>query len=383
VQGKDGNFYGTTPSGGTNPVNGGYGIIFRLNPVTGIETNLYSFGSYTNDGIIPRCALVLGSDGNFYGTTSGGGTYGDGTVFRITPGGVYTNLYSFGGSPTDGNEPYAGLVLGSDGNFYGTTSGGGSNAVFTDSGTVFRISPGGSETVLYSFGSDYPDGNDGYGPQTPLVQGSDGNFYGTTKYGGVNYLDDGTVFRISPSGAYTNLYSFNGYPTDGATPNTLVQGSDGNFYGTAEQGGTNFYGTIFLISPDGAYTNLYSFIGPANGYPDDGQTPGAPLVQASDGSFYGTTLYGGIAGGNVFQLTVPLSLPANQISAIQIAGVNVLVTIPSVANESYQLQDRDSLTTGAWADVAGQVTSIGRLLTVTNFGGFSQPQQYYRFAITP
>jgi hypothetical protein len=106
-------------------------------------------------------------------------------------------------------------------------------------------------------------------------------------------------------------------------------------------------------------------------------------VQASDGSFYGTTLYGGIAGGNVFQLTVPLSLPANQISAIQIAGVNVLVTIPSVANESYQLQDRDSLTTGAWADVAGQVTSIGRLLTVTNFGGFSQPQQYYRFAITP
>ena len=379
VLGKDGNFYGTTSGGGASDD----GMIFRVNPVTGMEMNLYSFGSYTTDGINPICALVLGNDGNFYGTTSGGGTYGDGTVFRITPSGVYTNIYSFGGSPTDGNWPYAGLVLGSDGNFYGTTAGGGSNANNTGLGTVFRITSGGSETVLYSFGSDYPDGNDGYGPQTPLVQGSDGNFYGTTRFGGTNYLDDGTVFRISPDGSYSNLYSFNGYPTDGATPNTLVQGSDGNFYGTAEQGGTNYYGTIFRISPAGDYTNLYSFIGPANGYPDDGQSPQAPLLQASDGTFYGTTAYGGIAAGNVFHLIVPLSSPANQISAIQIKGANVLVTIPSVAGETYQLQDRASLTTGAWADVAGQVISIGGLLTVTNFGGFSQPQQFYRFAITP
>jgi uncharacterized repeat protein (TIGR03803 family) len=162
-----------------------------------------------------------------------------------------------------------------------------------------------------------------------------------------------------------------------------VLGSDGNFYGTAEQGGTNYYGTIFRISPCGDYTNLYSFIGPINGYPDEGQTPGAPLLQASDGTFYGTTLYGGIAGGNVFHLTVPLSLPANQISAIQIEGTNVLVTIPSVDGETYQLQDRTSLTAGVWINVAGQVLSSGGLLTVTNFGGFSQPQQFYRFAITP
>ena len=102
VLGRDGNYYGTTSGGGTND-DGNDGIIFRVNPVTGLETNLYSFGSYTNDGINPLCALVQGNDGNFYGTASGGGTYGDGTVFRITPEGVYTNLYSFGGTPTDGN----------------------------------------------------------------------------------------------------------------------------------------------------------------------------------------------------------------------------------------------------------------------------------------
>jgi uncharacterized repeat protein (TIGR03803 family) len=380
VLGRDGNYYGTTSGGGTND-DGNDGIIFRVNPVTGLETNLYSFGSYTNDGINPLCALVLGNDGNFYGTTSGGGTYDDGTVFRISLGGVYTNIYSFGGTPTDGNWPYAGLVLGNDGYFYGTTAGGGSNANFTGIGTVFKITTNGTETVLYSFGSDYPDESVGYGPQTPLVQGSDGNFYGTTKVGGD--FSYGTVFRISPGGAYTNLYSFSGYPTDGGTPNALVQGSDGNFYGTCLQGGTNYYGTIFRISPGGAYTNLYSFIGPANGYPDDGQSPQAPLLQASDGTFYGTTAYGGIAAGNVFHLIVPLSLPANQISAIQVVGTNVLVTIPSVAGETYQLQDSASLTTGAWANVAGQVLSSGGLLTVTNFGGFSQPQQFYRFAITP
>jgi uncharacterized repeat protein (TIGR03803 family) len=108
------------------------------------------------------------------------------------------------------------------------------------------------------------------------------------------------------------------------------------------------------------------------------------LVQGSDGNFYGTTAEGGTNdAGMVFKLTVSLNLPANRISAIQVAGANVLVTIPSVAGETYQLQDRASLTTGAWADVAGQVISIGGLLTVTNFGGFSQPQQFYRFAITP
>ena len=149
----------------------------------------------------------------------------------------------------------------------------------------------------------------------------------------------------------------------------------------ANEGGTNLQGTIYRISPSGCYSNLYSFVGYP--YPSNGAIPNAALVQGSDGNFYGTTIGGGIAAGNVFRLTVPLPLPANQISAIQVAGANVLVSIPSVAGETYQLQDRDSLTTGAWADVAGQVISIGGLLTVTNFGGFSQAQQFYRFSIIP
>lgn len=346
-----------------------------------VVTNLYSFeGNFENDGAAPYAGLVQGSDGNFYGTcrTGGASPNDSGTIFKISPGGVETTLHTFLGtlaSPSDGSLPQAPLVQGSDGNFYGTTSGGGSNE---DVGTVFRITPGGSESVLYTFGS-YP--TDGAEPEAPLVLGTDGSFYGTTVSGGTNVDSLGTIFRISPGGVYTNLYSFNGYPVDGNNPRTgLVEGSDGNFYGMANEGGTNGYGTIYRISPDGSYANLYSFTGYIN---NDGDNPDAELVQGSDGNFYGTTIVGGIADGNVFRLTVPLSLPVNQISDMQVAGGNVLVSIPSVSGEMYQLQDRGSLTTGAWVNVAGQVPGAGGLLTVTNFGGFSQPEQFYRFSIVP
>ncbi len=161
-----------------------------LNASAQTETNLYSFtgsnGFQSDDGENPEAGLVQGSDGNFYGTTQQGGSgpympfpLGVGTVFRISPSGTYTSLYSFGVSPNDGELPYAGLVQGSDGNFYGTTSHGGSNG----GGTVFQISPGGNETNLYSFGSSPTDG---YAPYGGVVQGSDGNFYGTTYYGGTS-----------------------------------------------------------------------------------------------------------------------------------------------------------------------------------------------------
>jgi uncharacterized repeat protein (TIGR03803 family) len=210
-----------------------------------------------------------------------------------------------------------------------------------------------------------------------LARGNDGNFYGTTSEGGTN--DFGTVFRISPGGSYSNLYSFGSLP-DGQSPMAgLVQGSDGNFYGTTSAGGTNGYGTVFRISPGGSYSNLY-WLGSLQF-----QSPKAGLVQGSDGNFYGTTSVGGTnLEGTVFKLTVPLNSPANQISAIHFAGTNVLVSIPSVAAEIYRLQYRTSLTAGAWANVVGgSATSIGGSLTATNFGGFSQPQQFYRFAITP
>ena len=301
VQGWDGNFYGTTEMGGMNGCN--CGIVFRISPV-GSLTNLYSFAGYPTDGSGPLAVLVQGSDGNFYGTSNQGGTstncYGGcGTVFRISPNGTYTNLYSFGSSPSDGNYPRAGLVLGSDGNFYGTTA---SPGAINGRGTVFRISSSGSLTNLHVF-SGSP--NDGGTPNAGLVQGGDSNFYGTTYDGGANY--EGAVFRIGSSGTYTNLYSFAGSPNDGAEPEAgLVQGSDGNFYGTTYSGGTNGNGIVFRISPSGAYTNLHSF----SGAPNDGAEPEGVLVQGSDGSFYGTTYSGGSNGnGIVFRLSVPLGSP--------------------------------------------------------------------------
>ena len=317
VQGSDGNFYGTTSGGGTYDG----GTVFRISP-SGSYTSLYSFGGSPNDGDEPPAGLVQGSDGNFYGTTIGGGTYDWGTVFRISPSGSYTNLYSFGGTPTDGDGPKAGLVEGTDGNFYGTTGLGGTCGTSQyGCGTVFRISPSGSETILYSFGGTQTDG---WLPDAGLVQGSDGNFYGTTAYGGTygsGFEFGGTVFRISPSGSYTNLYSFGGTPTDGNGPNTLVQGSDGNFYGTTAYGGgtsTNCgyecgTGTVFRISPSGSYTSLYQFAGS----PTDGRWPFAGLVQGSDGNFYGTTGYGGTSTnceygcGTVFVLDVGLGAITN------------------------------------------------------------------------
>jgi uncharacterized repeat protein (TIGR03803 family) len=357
VQGSDGNFYGTTQDGGTysygtvfrispggtytnlysfgsslidgnGPVAGlvqgsdgnfygttqygglsGVGTVFRISP-SGTYTNLYSFG-YSPDGFNPHAGLAQGSDGNFYGTTYFGGLSGVGTVYRISPNGTYMNLYSFGGSPADGNFPVGGLAYGDDGNFYGTTQDGGANGY----GTVYRISPSGSETNLYSFGGPPADGS---GPVAGLVQGNDDNFYGTTQDGGMN--SSGTVFRISPNGAYTNLYSFGGSPADGNFPVAgLVQGSDGNFYGTTRDGGANGYGTVYRISLSGAYTNLYSF----GGFPTDGSGPVAGLVQGSDGSFYGATFGGGTNNeGTAFAFDVGLG-PVSNNCKFSISSTNV------------------------------------------------------------
>jgi len=379
VQGSDGNFYGTTSNL--------YGTVFRISP-NGSYTNLYIFTGSPNDGRYPVGGLVQGSDGNFYGTASGGGTstncpFGCGTVFRISPSGNYTNLYSFIGSPTDGRDPTAGLMQGSDGNFYGTTAEGGSGTnCFIGCGTVFRISPTGNYTNLYSFvGSP----SDGVYPITALVQGLDGNFYGTTPVGGIN--NNGIVFRIGPSGSETNLHSFDGVPDNGGDPICgLVLGSDGNFYGTAALGGTNGVGSIFRISPSGTYTDLYTFIGSRNNAKD----PGFGLIQGSDGSFYGTAGGGTSTNclqgcGTVFKLTIPLNPPPNQISALQVAGSNLTVSVPSVAYETYQLQFSSSMNPTNWVNVPGVsiTNSIGALMTLTNFGGALQPQGFYRFDITP
>jgi uncharacterized repeat protein (TIGR03803 family) len=304
VQGTDGNFYGTTSAGGAYL----HGTIFKITRA-GVLTTLHSFNN--TDGTSPCAALVQGTDGNFYGTTSDDGINGYGTVFKITAAGALTTLHNF--NNTDGANPCAALVQGTDGNFYGTTVYGG--AIGSDScpsntfeaggcGTVFKITPAGALTTLHSF--NLTDGNQ---PDAALVQAIDGNFYGTTPFGGASSNPDnlglGTVFKISPGGALTTLHSFTlkeegHYPYAG-----LIQAANGNFYGTTSQGGAIGYGTVFTITPGGKLTTLHSFDDTDGGFLYGG------LVQATDGNLYGTATGGGdaCAGseiaqcGTVFKIT--------------------------------------------------------------------------------
>lgn len=303
VLADDGNFYGTTQSAGAN----GLGTIFKITS-GGALTVLHSFAG--SDGAIPFGELVQGSDGSLYGTTSAGGAHTDGTVFKITTAGVLTTLYSFCSRKlcADGYDPTSGLVEGNDGNLYGTTIYGGA---YEPKGTVFRITRAGVLTRLYSFctqqQSACPDGSN---PETALALGSDGNFYGTTASGGS--ADAGTVFKISPSGALTTLHSFCSQPacSDGTIPSGLTQATDGNFYGVTAGGGGSCgvsigCGTIFQITPAGSLTTLYNFSG------TDGFGPEGGLLQGTDGILYGTTAGGGTGGlndlnGTVFSLSMGL-----------------------------------------------------------------------------
>jgi len=298
VQASDENFYGTTSVGGlgNNCGSNGCGTFFSMTP-SGMLTTLYSFCSQTacTDGGYPS-GLVQATDGDFYGTTDGGGANGFGTVFKITPTGELTTLYNFcpGGYPCADGMQASGVVQATDGNFYGTTNGGGAYG----NGTVFKINASGTLTSLYSFCSQphCPDGTD---PGAALVQASDGDFYGTTTAGGVGQ-GWGTVFKITAAGTLTTLHRFG--VGDGADPAAaLMQATDGNLYGTTYLGGAYgyAYGTVFKMTPAGTVTTLHSF----NGY--DGYRPVAGLAQASDGYFYGTTTLGGeYLSGTVFRVGV-------------------------------------------------------------------------------
>jgi len=296
LQATDGNFYGTTLSGGANVL----GTVFKLSPA-GALTTLYSFGSSTTDGGQPSGPLIQATDGNFYGTTSTGapGSAPGGTVFRITPAGVLTTLHAFGGKP-DGFGPSPALVQATDGNLYGTTGGGG----VLGYGTVFQITLAGTLTILHNFGTS----TDGSEPSVGLVQAADGSLYGTTKTGGIT--GEGTVFRITTGGTLTTLNTFGGMSTNSSDPSMLVQATDGSFYGTTARGGTHGAGTVFKITPGGTLTTIYTFTGLA-----DGSDPVVGLIQAADGRLYGTTPGGGANDyGTIFSLTLPAGpLPAPSI----------------------------------------------------------------------
>ena len=285
--GSSGTFYGTTYRGGAD----GLGTVFQLSSAGG-ETVLYSFAGGASDGADPRGSLIIDSAGNLYGTTSGGGASGLGTVYEVSPTGAQTVLYSFAGGTTDGEVPLGHLVMGSGGSLYGTTSTGGAY----DLGTVFRISLGGVETVLYSFAGTTI--HDGAYPRAGLIMDGSGDLYGTTSAGGT--YDLGTVFEISTSGTETVLHSFAGGTSDGSDPNGgLLLGSSGSLYGTTSTGGAYDLGTVFKLSSDGTEVLLHSFAGGAT----DGSSPKAGLIVDSAGNLYGTTSAGGVNDdGTVFEL---------------------------------------------------------------------------------
>jgi uncharacterized repeat protein (TIGR03803 family) len=234
--------------------------------------------------------------GNLYGTTTEGGAYGEGIVFKITPSGTETVLYGFGSQSGDGSEPVAGLVIDRKGNLYGTTVFGGANGL----GTVFKVTPSGSETVLYSFGSQSGDGAD---PEAGLLMDKQGNFYGTTYSGGAyNY---GTVYKLSASGTESVLYSFTGKfkrrKTDGANPYAdLIMDKEGNLYGATEDGPLPDLGAVFQLTPYGRLNILHDFIDGTG----DGLYVYGGLVMDKQGNLYGTTTWGGAFGrGIVFRVT--------------------------------------------------------------------------------
>jgi uncharacterized repeat protein (TIGR03803 family) len=295
VQGTDGSFYWSAQGGGTSTAcKGGCGTVFKV-ARGGTLTTLHNFSSADGQG--PQGALVLATNGDFYGTTVIGGASGAGTVFRMTPTGALTTLHSFGGSDSDGQDPETGLVQAINGDLYGVTYEGGSIGL----GTAFKITPAGEYTKIHNFCTEN-NCIDGAQPYGQMIQATNGDLYGTT-YTGVNATSDGAIFQMTPAGRVVNSYPlgfvYGLFPQGGP-----IQGTDGNFYGTAEDGGAYNYGTVFAMTPSsGTVTALHSFDSTDGFYPTDS------LVQATDGNLYGTTGAGGTstacnAGcGTIFKIT--------------------------------------------------------------------------------
>jgi uncharacterized repeat protein (TIGR03803 family) len=224
--------------------------------------------------------LAQGRDGSFYTESNGGGTSGNGTVFKISPSGTTTIIHSFDG--TDGSNAIGGMTLGLDGNLYGETWSGGSFG----NGITFKITPAGHETALHNFANN----GDGANPANVLVRGT-GLFYGTT-----NSSSAETIYKVTPAGALTTLHTFSN--ADGLGGGQLFLASDRNIYGGMNLGGEFGFGTAFKMTPKGVYTVLHNFNN------TDGNQAAPGMVEITPGKFYGTTELGGTSGdGVVYSLT--------------------------------------------------------------------------------
>jgi uncharacterized repeat protein (TIGR03803 family) len=407
VEGRDGNLYGTTLQGGV--VN--QGTVFRITK-SGELTRLVSFNAYGNGGN-PRGGLVLGIDGNLYGTTQGGGVSNLGTIFRIATNGSLATLASFNG--TNGALPGMPLMQSADGNIYGTTQYGGAY----DLGTIFKVTTNGLLTKLFSFVGDPSKGG---GFASGLVQVADGSFFGTAigsgldPEGGMNPY--GTVFRFNTNGTFTPLVFFNN--TNGASPSELIQARDGNLYGTAGEGGNLAlnggygYGTIFRVTTNGQLTRLFAFAGTNGAYPsgrlvqgndgsfygttsgdgladwgtvfrfttngtlstlvsfdyNNGASPISGVVQGSDGNFYGTTGDGGDGLGTVFRIIMPVPLESRQ------SGNRIILSWPTNATGFHLQRTFDLRPPVTWIDSTDALAVIGNRVEVTN--ACSEAAQFYR-----
>jgi len=382
----DGMFIATSYNGASGNA-GALLLLYQSGTNSWSLTNAYDF-SGGSDGGFPEGALIQGSDGNYYGTTTGGGAYGHGTVFQFNPATwTLTNLHSFTGG-LGGDSPSGALVQGANGQFYGTTLYGG----ITNFGTIYTIGLHIATNSYWQFTTLYrfTGGGDGGIANGGLVLGLDGYFYGVTHYGGTISAPTvsgggGTIYRFNATtGELVSLYSFGD-----DYPQPLMQGTDGNFYGTTGGGSSvEPYGTVFQITPSAVFTTLCTFGG------TNGSNPSGPLVQynssTASGYLFGTTEQGG-TNGTVFYLGVPTLTLTNQLIAGMNqgqAGFSVSTVVP--AGASVQLQSVDSVGQTNWVNVYPgnplypntPISPNGGLVTLTDAAAAGLSQRFYRVAVT-
>lgn len=387
IRDPDGNFYGLTGSGGNDFQSGspstGDGTFFKLT-TNGILSTLYFFNGTSGQGMIPTGPLAIGDDGNFYGMTSATtnalpGLFsptGFGTIFKITPAGVITTLHTFSGN--DGLDPIGGLVNGNDGNFYGIASLGGNGFNGSSSsgyGTIFRITPSGIFTNIYFF-----DGTNGSEPLMGIIKASDGNFYGTCAYGGNGfngtwYSGSGTAFSLTTNGIITKLFSFD--PTNGRPDCKMTEGLDGNLYGTTISGISGF-GSIFTLNKNGTFTNLYNLNG------TNGNNPVTVMTLSHDGNLYGTMpnasanySQNSYNGGTIFRLAFSPGL-----TLLNCINNQVNLTWTPFTNRTYRIDFKTSLADLNWTSLATN-TPIGGYTDVYTDSLTNSAARFYRILMLP